>query len=261
MQPLGDSKSDAGRAELLENLHRFYSERARAMPHGSVTEEPGLLLVIRSGIVNPELNIAFFVGEPPDAPRALRRAVDLLGPTGAWRFEVPAPIAPAVTPLARELGLEGPEPRPALTLVPSALVRASPPPDFSVRMVTTPDERRTFYRTVMTGFTGRPLPWTTRIPKIDVQGATLLLGSHAGTPVAAATLFVTGRIAGVYGVATVATARRSGFGRAVSEAAVSEGFRRGCDLAFLQSSSMAYSVYTAMGFAPAFDHSLWYARP
>ncbi len=253
-----EAEAPARYRELIENLHGFYTARARALPQGEVIEEPGAIR-IRSGVPNPELNILFVTTETPDPVAAVRRAAGAFG-TDPWRLEVPGPLVARLVPLARERNLEGPESRPALTLLPDRLARSDPPPGFAVETARTVEERRRFYDTVMRGFAGHPLPEGSRIGEIEVRGATLLLGLHDGDPVAAATLFGAGRVAGVYGVATVPAARRAGYGRAITEAAIVEGFRRGGDIAFLQATPMAYAIYVAMGFVPAFDHSVWYAR-
>ena len=63
-----------------------------------------------------------------------------------------------------------------------------------------------------------------------------------------ALLSCTGRTAGVYNVATLATQRGRGFGAAATWAVVAEGARRGCTHAALQSSPDGYPIYRAMGF-------------
>ncbi len=260
MTPTADPSPRPGRGDLLDNRNGFYAARARAMPQGVVEESPDLLL-IRSGVSNPELNIAFLSDRPENPVDAVRRAANRLGPGGPWRLETPTEVSGGLEEVGRELGLEGPVRRPSMSVAEDGL-RAGPPlPQFRVREVTAPEDRRTFYETVMMGFSGRPAPPNSRLADLVVRGAVLLLGSVDEQPVAAATLFPMGRVAGVYGVATIPTARRAGYGRAVSEAAARAGFRRGCDVAYLQSSPMAYSVYAAMGFAPAFDTAVWYARP
>jgi GNAT superfamily N-acetyltransferase len=53
---------------------------------------------------------------------------------------------------------------------------------------------------------------------------------------------------GIYNVGTAPSARRRGVGTAATWAAIAEGRRWGCDLAVLQSSEMAESIYGSMGF-------------
>ena len=49
-------------------------------------------------------------------------------------------------------------------------------------------------------------------------------------------------------MATPAAFRRRGFGRAVTERAIRDGFEAGADLAWLQASELGRSVYASMGF-------------
>ena len=70
-----------------------------------------------------------------------------------------------------------------------------------------------------------------------------------GDPVAGAMAFRTDEVLGVYTVATVDRARRRGFGRAVTWAAIEAGRAAwGSRIAVLQSSAMGRSVYASMGF-------------
>jgi GNAT superfamily N-acetyltransferase len=79
----------------------------------------------------------------------------------------------------------------------------------------------------------------------DVQLFTARLD---GRPVGTSVAIRTGEVAGVYAVGTVADARRRGVGTAASWAAVAAGSAWGCDTIVLQSSEMAFSLYSAMGF-------------
>jgi hypothetical protein len=68
-----------------------------------------------------------------------------------------------------------------------------------------------------------------------------------GTPVACATLCTAGDAAGLYAVAVAEGARRRGFGRAVSLAALQAGADAGHRFGVLQSSQMGFSVYRGIG--------------
>lgn len=68
-----------------------------------------------------------------------------------------------------------------------------------------------------------------------------------GTPVACATLCTAGDAAGLYAVAVAEDARRRGFGRAVSLAALQDGADMGHRFGVLQSSQMGFSVYRGIG--------------
>lgn len=53
---------------------------------------------------------------------------------------------------------------------------------------------------------------------------------------------------GIFNVATAETHRRRGYGAAITALAAREGFRRGADIAWLQSSAAGYGVYERLGF-------------
>ena len=69
--------------------------------------------------------------------------------------------------------------------------------------------------------------------------------------VSTATLVVVDEVCAVFGVATLPSHQRRGFGRAVTLAVLHEGVRRGCDLAYLNPSESGYPVYRALGFSDA----------
>jgi GNAT superfamily N-acetyltransferase len=68
-----------------------------------------------------------------------------------------------------------------------------------------------------------------------------------GRPVACATLCTAGDAAGLYAVAVADDARRRGFGRAVSLAALQAGADAGHRFGVLQSSAMGFGVYRGIG--------------
>lgn len=81
-----------------------------------------------------------------------------------------------------------------------------------------------------------------------------------GEVVATATMVAASGAAGIFGVATTEPARRRGVGTAVTAAAVAAGLEQGCDLAYLQASSMGFSVYRRLGFRSVARHHS-YRRP
>jgi ribosomal protein S18 acetylase RimI-like enzyme len=68
-----------------------------------------------------------------------------------------------------------------------------------------------------------------------------------GRPVASATLCTAGHAAGLYAVAVAEGARRRGYGRAVSLAALQAGADAGHRFGVLQSSQLGFSVYRGIG--------------
>ncbi|WP_153395259.1 GNAT family N-acetyltransferase [Ornithinicoccus halotolerans] len=82
----------------------------------------------------------------------------------------------------------------------------------------------------------------------------LLTGYAAGVPVAQAMSFRSGRVVGIYNVVTAATARRRGYGWAVTSGAIATGAQAGCTEAVLQSSAVALPMYESHGFSTLFRY-------
>lgn len=70
----------------------------------------------------------------------------------------------------------------------------------------------------------------------------------SGTPVSCAMTVTTGDVAGVYWVATRASARRRGLGELVTRATVRAAFEQGAGLVVLQATALGEPVYERIGF-------------
>ena len=77
---------------------------------------------------------------------------------------------------------------------------------------------------------------------------TAFVGYVAGRPMATAQLFMHADAAYVGWVAVRRAAQRRGYGRLLTQAVVTEGFRRGAQAAVLMASPMGAPVYRKMGF-------------
>jgi len=80
-------------------------------------------------------------------------------------------------------------------------------------------------------------------------------------PVACSVGFIDNRSLTVFNVATVEEHRGKGYGAAMTMKAVIDGRDQGCDVAFLQSSEMGFSVYERLGFETIFKYDLWGLPP
>jgi ribosomal protein S18 acetylase RimI-like enzyme len=78
--------------------------------------------------------------------------------------------------------------------------------------------------------------------------ARLFLGYAEGKPVAASECFLWGGVAGIYNVVTLTTARRRGFGSALTIAAILEASKTGYRTAVLQASAQGQAIYARLGF-------------
>jgi GNAT superfamily N-acetyltransferase len=83
---------------------------------------------------------------------------------------------------------------------------------------------------------------------LDEPGVRYYVGYVDGEPVATGVGIATGRTIGVYNIATVESARRRGYGAAMTVRAVLDGRAAGCDVAVLQASTMGLPIYERLGY-------------
>lgn len=74
------------------------------------------------------------------------------------------------------------------------------------------------------------------------------VGYADGDPVVSGLGWRTGRTIGVYSIATIPSARRRGYGAAMTARVVADGALAGCDAAALQASEMGRPIYERLGF-------------
>ncbi len=74
------------------------------------------------------------------------------------------------------------------------------------------------------------------------------VGYADGAPVVSGLGWRTDRTIGVYSIATIPSARRRGYGAAMTARVVADGLLAGCDVAALQASEMGRPIYERIGF-------------
>lgn len=84
--------------------------------------------------------------------------------------------------------------------------------------------------------------------QLDEPGVRYYVGYVDGEPVATGVGIATGRTIGVYNIATIESARRRGYGAAMTVRAALDGRAAGCDVAILQASSMGRPIYERLGY-------------
>jgi GNAT superfamily N-acetyltransferase len=92
---------------------------------------------------------------------------------------------------------------------------------------------------------GVPLPL---LRDFDARAFHILVARHGGKNVTTGIAFDHGTDCGIYNVATVESARRRGFGTALTAVQLHDALTRGCRTASLQSTAIAEGVYAAAGF-------------
>ena len=86
------------------------------------------------------------------------------------------------------------------------------------------------------------------------------VGYTDGEPVVSGLGWLTGRTAGVYSIATIKSARRRGYGAAMTARAVADGVVAGCDVAALQASEMGRPIYERLGFRTVVRYAAYVDR-
>ena len=150
---------------------------------------------------------------------------------------------------ARRLGLTDEERIPAMSVQPDAF-RPPQRPEVQLRRVGADAELlETALDVTARGFEApRELFVPLFATGMRADGLDLWLAFVDGVAVSTATSFTRNECVGIFDVATPPEFRRKGYGAAVTAKAVAEGFAGGASLVYLQSSTMGFAVYEALGF-------------
>jgi len=127
---------------------------------------------------------------------------------------------------------------------------AAPSPELEIHRVTDAPGIDAHRRVVTTGFGSDPAValGTACLDLLDRPGCVVYVGYADGAPVVSGLGWRTGRTIGVYSIATIAPARRRGYGAAMTSRVVTDGLVAGCDAAALQASQMGRPIYERLGF-------------
>lgn len=166
---------------------------------------------------------------------------------------IPALSQAGLDPLAAEVSTPG---MVAFPIAPETLERHRAP-DLDIREVRDAaglDEHRAV---ATAGFASDPsvLSGTACLDLLDRPGCVMYVGYAHGRPVASGFGWRTGRTIGVYTIATIPSARRRGFGAAMTARVIADGAAAGCDVAALQASEMGRPIYERLGFRTV----VWYS--
>lgn len=123
-------------------------------------------------------------------------------------------------------------------------------PELEIRRVTDTAGMVAHNRTVTAGFGSDPAValGTACRDLLDRPECVVYVGYADGDPVVSGLGWRTGRTVGVYSIATIESARRRGYGAAMTARVVADGVLAGCDVAALQASEMGRPTYERLGF-------------
>ena len=232
-------------SRLLEENWRFtFAALTELLPQGEVRAMQGGLLV-RSGFPIAFFNMCFLDEEGPHPQQAVDEAASFFG---GLPFTVLVPEGHArLAEVCESKGLQvgGKIPGMALSPIPEGPGRDA----LEVRSLSS-DNLPVYLDVFCEGF-GFPREMAANFVTEDLlamEAGDHMVGYIGDEPVAVASVFDTGDVAGVYNIATLPDHRGKGYGAAVAWAATERARLRGRRHAILQSSEMGYRVYSRMGF-------------
>jgi hypothetical protein len=245
------NNEELARAEH-ENYIAAFAAVARAQPDGEVLRM-GRVAILASGLPAAIFNVVTPEGAIASETDLLR-AVDHIRNRGV-PFVVQL-VAGAHDHLVAVLGdldvaESHPEhPMPGMVLHPLPAMSSQPPGGLEITEVRSDDEMEAAAGVMVDGF-GMPLSLARDINRALTAGdglGTGYIGYADGRPVATSVGFRTGHTIGVYNVTTIRAARRRGYGDAMTRRVIVDGAFAGCEAAALQSSDVAFPMYSRMGF-------------
>ena len=86
------------------------------------------------------------------------------------------------------------------------------------------------------------------------RGVAVYVGYTDGQPLTTGLGVRTGRTIGVYNIATIPSARKRGYGAAMTTRIAEDGATDGCDVAVLQASEMGYPIYERLGYRTVVEY-------
>ncbi len=254
---------DAQNRDALDRNYRLASGEMFAAAERGESCESSDLHCVTCGYPLAEFNWAFLKlsglrpGRDRDPSldasleRAVARAERYFGDRSfPFRFIVRSDLAPACAAILDAKGhLRQAKTTPGMAIEP---LPAPPPMPAALRIVRVGSDLvlADFQRTAFSGF-GMPVAFGARFLTgrlLDSPESALLVGYVGDEAVATSMLMATGRIAGVYWVATLETHRRRGYAEALTWAALDAGRALGCTVGSLQASELGRPVYARMGF-------------
>ncbi len=236
--------------------------RAEALVHGGEVAEMDGLLLFYTGIPVQYWNGVYVTAIPPDPRQALSRIPEWFAErTLPYGVLVPVELEPEVAAAAGATGLR-------LAAVQRCMVATratfTPPdvatPGLEIRR-TGPADLEDFLAVQVQAFGMEPR--TARdflVPPVGQPGWTHLTSYEDGVPVVTAIGVRTGDAIGVYGVGTVGTARRRGYGAALTAQILREAFASGATFAHLNPSELGAAMYRRLGFREVGGFAIWLPR-
>ena len=233
---------------------------AGANVDGAVVRRDDGVALIATGLPMRIFNHVL-VEEGEATPSAIAAAVDVTRERGdEFVVSLRGGVDDRFTALMSELGLvpisEGPW-LPGMALFPLPDVAAlAASHGLEIRQVTDRAGLEDHITTAAAGFEmpEEPLRAIMAETMLGRAGLTVYVGYKGREPVTTGLGSRTGRTIGVYNVATIESARRRGYGAAMTTRIATDGAAAGCDVAILQASPMGHPVYERLGYRTVVEY-------
>jgi N-acetylglutamate synthase len=227
-----------------------------------VAERDGIVVSL-SGLPAASFSGAAIEREPSDPVAAVRWADEVFSERG-----VPLGVVierdrhPSVERTLEAMGMTIISSEPAMAVDVDRVAPASPIPGLEVGRATTVEDLDAMAAIEIDAFgTDAATAHGFFSPGIlERPGVELYVARAGGTPVSMAYVQEHEDALGVFGVATAPSARRRGYGAAVTATAIAASGRARADLAWLQASEMGRPVYERLGFEVVSTWDVW-VRP
>lgn len=226
-------------------------------PQGVVRREGGVALLV-SGVAMRLFNQVLIEDARRATKAAVADAVKIVRTAPRFVVHLRRGVDERFVRLMGQLGLVRTD---AVAVLPGmALEKIEPEPrnvsGLDIRRVTDERSFEEHARTASAAFEiDEALVWSfLDVRMLDNPDATFYVGYADGQPVTTGLGFRTGRTIGVYNIATVASARRRGFGEAMTTRVTADGAEAGCDVAILQASEMGKSLYERLGYRTVVEY-------
>ncbi len=233
---------------------------AEALAHGGEVAERDGILAWRTGVPVRYWNGAHVTALPTRPEAALQWAArwfaDRATPYGVM---VPVELEPALAAAAGASGLRLALLQRCMALAAGDFVAPTDDlPGLEVRRTTAADVEDFLAVQVEAFGLGQPaLARAFLAPPVGRPGWTHLTGYHEERPVVTAIGVRTGDAVGVYGVGTTVSARRRGYGAALTAAVLAAEFGAGATFAHLNPSELGAGVYRRLGFQEVGGFAIW----
>ena len=227
-----------------------YFETIMGSSDGSEAFEKDGVLITNAGLDVQNFNVAFITKNLSNPADSIRGLIDYYGDKKQpFIVRVPVDLDPYVSSTLNRLGLENSSPVLSMAMPMSMSAgETNQSVDIEINVVTGDEGFDEHRRTCALGFENPAIESVMSSDLVDHPLSRWFTGYVNGQPVATSLLFQTGRMAGIYNVATLKEFRRRGIGEAMTWAAVNAGRANGSEYACLQPSALGEPIYKRMGF-------------